>query len=102
MSNAQTTRAEYWKRKLSAYLHDSPDKVLDIVDHERRARSLAQAEGFEATETAFISAWRFWQNWASSADERLACLPAETRRMSTDVLLQPVFTVLCQPAPRHR
>lgn len=157
MSNLTPTPAEYWKRKLSAYLHDSPDKVLDIADHERRARTLAQTEGFETTETArknadfaasaadrlpwpkskvgnqvicrsefnasdkalhhplgksvinftsdfasadagltvsqatrpriasddpraaFISAWRFWQNWASSADERFACLPAETR-----------------------
>jgi hypothetical protein len=102
MSNLTPTPAEYWKRKLSAYLHDSPDKVLDIADHERRARTLAQAEGFETTETARISAWRFWQNWASSADERFACLPAESHRMSTDVLLEPVFTVLCQPAPRHR
>jgi hypothetical protein len=157
MSNPNPTAAEYWKRKLSAFLHDSPDKVLDIADHERRARTLAQPEGFQSTETArksadfaasaadrlpwpksrignailcrsefiptdnalrhplggssisfdrgfatadeglvisqstrpriasddpratFISAWRFWQNWASSADERFACLPAETR-----------------------
>ncbi|MBI4657943.1 MAG: type III-B CRISPR-associated protein Cas10/Cmr2 [Verrucomicrobia bacterium] len=147
----------YWRRKLSAYLHDSPDKVISIVDHEDRARSLAQAEGFHPEETtrksadiaasaadrlpwpktklgdtvlcrsefdatdnalrhplgmtsihflqpfasptaaleisqksrplitdddpraAFICAWRFWQNWASAADERFSCLPAETR-----------------------
>lgn len=147
----------YWRRKLSAYLHDSPDKVIRIVDHEDRAKTLAQPEGFQPEETsrksadiaasaadrlpwpkdklgdqvlcrsafdptdnslrhplgnssiefsrpfsspdsaleisqktrpliadedpraAFICAWRFWQNWASAADERFACLPADTR-----------------------
>lgn len=152
-----TEKPEYWRRKLSALLHDSPDKVIKIVDHEQRAQALAQAEGFEldeqarkqadfaasaadripwpkskvdgeilcrsafdATDTAlkhplgkssvdfgrpfptadaafevsqktrphlsgddpratFLATWRFWQNWASAADERFACLPAETR-----------------------
>ncbi len=147
----------YWRRKLSAYLHDSPDKVIDIADHEGRAKALAKAEGFQPNEStrksadfaasaadrlpwpksrvgdtvlcrsdfdptdntlrhplgsaaiqfpmpfaspaaaldislktrpriadddpraAFICAWRFWQNWASAADERFGCLPAETR-----------------------
>ena len=147
----------YWRRKLSAFLHDSPDKVIDLLDHEGRARSLAQAEGFALSETArkesdhaasaadrlpwprskigdeilcrsefdatdkafrhllgqaalrfekdfktalqaldvshttkpvivsddpqaaFLTVWRFWQNWASAKDERFAFLPAETR-----------------------
>jgi hypothetical protein len=28
---------------------------------------------------AFLTVWRFWQNWASAKDERFAFLPAETR-----------------------
>ncbi len=152
------TNPEYWRRKLSAFLHDSPDKVISLVDHEDRARSLAQVEGFAPSELArkatdhaasaadrlpwpvsklgdqvlcrsefdaadnafkhplggaaiqfdsdfktalqalevahvtrprlvheddprasFIAVWRFWQNWASSRDQRFAFLPAETR-----------------------
>lgn len=142
----------YWRRKLSAYLHDSPDKVIELSGHAKRARSLAQREGFQAEENArktsdhaasaadrlpwpksafcrsgfdatdraiqhplgqgqfdfpegfksagqgldvahktkpaiadddpraaFITLWRFWENWASSADSRFAFLPAETR-----------------------
>jgi hypothetical protein len=36
----------YWCRKLSAYLHDSPDKVIALADHEDRARSLALQRHF--------------------------------------------------------
>lgn len=151
------SNGEYWRHKLSAFLHDSPDKVIDLVDHQGRARSLAQAEGFRPSEIArkesdhaasaadrlpwplsrvgeeilcrselgasdrafihplgkahlsfeedfrtalqaldvshttkpsiitddprqaFLTVWRFWQNWASAKDERFAFLPAETR-----------------------
>jgi hypothetical protein len=47
-------------------LHDSPDKVIDIVDHERCARSLAQAEGFQPVEAARKTA-----DFAASAADRL-------------------------------
>lgn len=29
--------SDYWKRKLSAFFHDTPDKVADIKTHEQRA-----------------------------------------------------------------
>jgi hypothetical protein len=56
----------YWCRKLSAYLHDSPDKVIALADHEDRARSLAQAEGFEPHEGV-----RKDSDHAASAADRL-------------------------------
>jgi hypothetical protein len=56
----------YWRRKLSAYMHDSPDKVISIVDHEGRAKALAQGEGFQPEETARKSA-----DFAASAADRL-------------------------------
>jgi len=34
MSNSNP---EYWRRKLSAFLHDRPDKVISLLDHEGRA-----------------------------------------------------------------
>lgn len=56
----------YWRRKLSACLHDSPDKVISIVDHEGRAKALAQADGFQPEETTRKSA-----DIAASAADRL-------------------------------
>ncbi len=60
------TNETYWRRKFSAYLHDSPDKVIDLADHEGRARSLAQAEGFEPQQAA-----RKDSDHAASAADRL-------------------------------
>jgi len=39
--------ADYWRQKISAYLHDSPDKALDILGHQNRAESLANVFSFE-------------------------------------------------------
>ena len=136
----------HWRRKLHAFLHDSPNKVLDILDHENSARRIAAGEGFAADEhfrkeadwaasaadrlpwpkakqcstatvefrhpldgsplsmgntpkgkaeeisqktrpvlddahprRAFLATWRFWRNWASSAQPDFAHYPAETR-----------------------
>lgn len=55
----------YWKRKLYAYLHDSPDKVLDIADHERRARRIAGALMDERED------FRREADWTASAADRL-------------------------------
>jgi hypothetical protein len=59
----------YWKRKLAAYLHDSPEKVLSIVDHEQRARRLAGE--IPADEMA-----RKDSDWAASAADRLPFPPS--------------------------
>jgi hypothetical protein len=60
----------YWKRKLAAYLHDSPEKVLSIVDHEQRARRIA-GENFQFDEVARKDA-----DWAASAADRLPFPPS--------------------------
>jgi len=56
----------HWRRKLHALLHDSPDKVLDILDHENSARRIAAGEGFAADEH-----FRKEADWAASAADRL-------------------------------
>jgi hypothetical protein len=78
-----TPNPEYWRRKLSAFLHDSPDKVISLLDHEDRARSLAQAEGFDPSETA-----RRESDHAASAADRL---PWPKSKFGTEVLCRSEF-----------
>ena len=73
----------YWRRKLSAFLHDSPDKVIDLLDHEGRAKSLAQTEGFDKSETA-----RKESDYAASAADRL---PWPRSRISEEILCRSDF-----------
>lgn len=56
----------YWRRKLSAYMHDSPEKVLDIVGHARRAEQLQQVDAFSVMESYQKAA-----DHAASAADRL-------------------------------
>ena len=56
----------YWRRKLHAYLHDSPNKVLDILDHEHSARRIAAGDQFSVDER-----FRNEADWAASAADRL-------------------------------
>ena len=142
----------YWSQKISALLHDTPDKAADIISHEFRAERFQKLFGMESRNfnkcadfaaaaadrlsfpdhkksglkqdlsgipayphplggselkttpfqsvseaeevsqksmpyllenddprAAFICAWRFWRNWASSCDQRFSHLPADTR-----------------------
>jgi CRISPR-associated protein Cmr2 len=78
-----TTKPEYWRRKLNAFLHDSPDKVISLLDHDDRARSLAQAEGFDPSETA-----RKESDHAASAADRL---PWPKSKFGTEVLCRSEF-----------
>jgi CRISPR-associated protein Cmr2 len=54
----------FWQRKLRAFLHDSPDKVLSIVDHEQRAQRISG-------EILPDEAARKEADWAASAADRL-------------------------------
>ena len=78
-----TPNPEYWRRKLSAFLHDSPDKVISLLDHEDRARSLAEVEGFDSSEIA-----RKEIDHASSAADRL---PWPKSKFGTEVLCRSEF-----------
>jgi len=40
----------YWRRKLSAYMHDNPDKPLAVGEHEAKAFMLAWADQFQSLE----------------------------------------------------
>ena len=61
-----TQETLYWRRKLHAYLHDSPNKVLDILDHENSARRIAAGAQFSNDEQSRKEA-----DWAASAADRL-------------------------------
>ena len=63
----------YWRRKLSAYLHDSPDKVLSILDHEERARRIAGDVPPEERS-------RKDADWAASAADRLPFPPSSATK----------------------
>ncbi|SRR5260370_11855685 len=73
----------YWRRKLSAFLHDSPDKVIDLLDHEGRARSLAHVEGFALSEAA-----RKESDHAASAADRL---PWPRSKIGDEILCRSEF-----------
>ena len=45
-----TSNPEYWRRKLSAYLHDPPEKALDLAWHRDRAESHQSGHGLEDAE----------------------------------------------------
>lgn len=73
--------ADFWKRKLAAYLHDPPEKALDIAWHRKRAEahqsghSLEDAEfAREADHTAAAAdrlPWPSYRHLACSFDGRL-------------------------------
>jgi CRISPR-associated protein Cmr2 len=39
--------SSYWEKKLEAYLHDSPDKVFRIPEHETRASAILETLGLQ-------------------------------------------------------
>ncbi len=75
--------ANFWKRKLAAFLHDSPDKVLDILDHENRARRIAGVVPIE--ELA-----RKESDWTASAADRLPFPPSSTTKSDLSCFKHPL------------
>lgn len=73
----------YWRRKLSAYMHDSPDKVLSIVDHEERARRIA---GDCLPDERF----RKDADWAASAADRLPFPPSSETKTELSCFRHPL------------
>lgn len=71
--------ADYWKQKISAFLHDSPDKALGILGHENRAESLANVFGFEKNEE-----FRKDADFAASAADRLPWPSYKTTKCKSD------------------
>ncbi|MFN0128943.1 MAG: type III-B CRISPR-associated protein Cas10/Cmr2 [Verrucomicrobiales bacterium] len=78
-----TPTPSFWKRKLAAYLHDSPDKVLSIVDHEERARSLS---GHLLPDEQS----RKEADWTASAADRLPFPPSSSTRTPLSCFRHPL------------
>ena len=73
----------YWRRKLSAYLHDSPEKVLNILDHEDRARRIAGDVPPEELS-------RKDADWAASAADRLPFPPSSATKTELSCFRHPL------------
>ena len=52
-----------WEEKTIAFLHDSPDKALKIIDHEDRAKDLLSSTGLNWVKVK--------ADWISSSLQRL-------------------------------
>lgn len=83
METAAPPSALFWKRKLAAFLHDSPDKVLSILDHEERARRIASSILPEAMA-------RKESDWAASAADRLPFPPSSTTKTPLSCFKHPL------------
>lgn len=65
----------YWKQKISAHLHDSPNKILDIIGHEASAKSFEKIYALSPDEQ-----FRKEADFAASAADRIpwpTCLASE-------------------------
>src|SRR5437867_2887243 len=72
-----------WNKKLDAYLHDPPEKVLDLAWHKERAENYQSGLGLESTEftrdcdhTAAAAdrlPWPRWQFLESAFDGQVNC-----------------------------
>jgi len=80
---SSASNEEFWKRKLAAYLHDSPDKVLSIVDHEQRARRISG-------EILPEEAARREADWSASAADRLPFPPSATSKTELTCFKHPL------------
>jgi CRISPR-associated protein Cmr2 len=90
MPEASPPSSIYWKRKLAAFLHDSPEKVLSILDHEARARRIA-GEDWTADEKSRREA-----DWAASAADRLPFPPSGQSKTPLSCFRHPLSG---QPVP---
>lgn len=72
-----------FKRKLAAFLHDSPDKVLSILDHEQRARRIAG-------EIPLGEQSRKEADWAASAADRLPFPSSSETKTELSCFLHPL------------
>lgn len=62
--------ADFWKRKLAAFLHDSPSKALDIAEHEKVAEAGQRRSG-NIDEQGRPLAFDHEADWTAAAADRL-------------------------------
>jgi len=107
MDPAPTPDADFWKRKLAAFLHDPPSKALDIKTHSERADAAFHRAGFTAEEVGkyfkgadhTAAADRLpWPQWRSA---NLACAFDGVRNAFLHPLGQPGGEPLRLPFQRE-
>jgi hypothetical protein len=67
MSTSSRHDSEFWKRKLAAFLHDTPTKCLNIPEHREKSRSAMLRAGFTEEE---VNAYDHQADWAAAAADR--------------------------------
>lgn len=75
---------DYWKRKLSAYLHDPPSKVLDLRGHEEHAKRLYAQAGISDEQDLQNLKLNFAKesDWTAAAADRFP-FPISRGRLSS-------------------
>lgn len=66
--SSSSTNALFWKRKLAAFLHDTPTKCLNIPEHREKSRAAMFRAGFTEDE---VNAYDHEADWAAAAADRL-------------------------------
>lgn len=59
--------AAFWKRKLAAFLHDTPSKCLNIPEHREKSRAAMLRAGFSEEE---VNNYDFEADWIAAAADR--------------------------------
>jgi hypothetical protein len=75
-SSPTAAPADFWKRKLAAFLHDTPTKCLNIREHQEKSHIAMSRAGFTAEE---IGCYDYEADWAAAAADRY---PFPTSRAS--------------------
>ncbi len=70
METSPAPTADFWKRKLAAFLHDSPSKPLDIAEHETVAQAGARRSGNVDNEGNPL-AFDHEADWTAAAADRI-------------------------------
>ena len=66
-TSASLPTADFWKRKLAAFLHDTPTKCLNIPEHQEKSRAAMSRAGFTDEE---IGSYDHEADWAAAAADR--------------------------------
>ena len=69
-SSPTAAPADFWKRKLAAFLHDSPNKALDIAEHETVAAAGARRSGNVDNDGRPL-AFDHESDWTAAAADRI-------------------------------
>lgn len=63
--------AQFWKRKLAAFLHDPPSKCLDIPAHREKAEAAMKRVGSAIFDDEWIGKYDHEADWTAAAADRV-------------------------------